>query len=322
MRSFLLTVILLSSASLIGQEDYSGLVEKAWSQYQSDEYLESGKTYEQAFKANGNKGLVTDRYNAACSWALAGESDKAFDQLFKIAGKGNYTNLPHMLSDSDLNSLHEDKRWDKLVSMVKENKEKKEANYNKELVAILDSVYQEDQKYRQQAMEMSKEYDWNAPEMQGILQTMHERDSANLILVTQILDEYGWLGPDEIGDLGNSTLFLVIQHADLETQLKYLPMMRQAVKDGDARGSSLALLEDRTNLRQGKKQVYGSQIATDPETGEKYVQPLEDPDKVDERRAAVGLEPLGSYTKRFDFDWDVEAYKKRLPYYESIQQTY
>jgi hypothetical protein len=195
------------------------------------------------------------------------------------------------------------------------------ADYKK-LSTLLDSVYQEDQMYRQQAMELNKKYNWNAPEMQGILQTMHERDSTNLILVTQILDEYGWLGPDEIGDLGNSTLFLVIQHADLETQLKYLPMMREAVKKGNARASSLALLEDRTSLRQGKKQIYGSQIATDPETGEKYVQPLEDPDKVDERRAEVGLEPLQAYTRRFGFEWDLEEYKKRLPYYESLQQSY
>jgi len=135
--------------------------------------------------------------------------------------------------------------------------------------------------------------------------------------VTKIIDEHGWLGADIIGKQGNGALFLVIQHADLETQLKYLPIMREAVKKGNARGSSLALLEDRTALRQGKNQTYGSQIGTNSETGKHYVLPLEDPDNVDKRRAEVGLGPIAEYTRRFEFEWDVEAYKKLLPKLEA-----
>ncbi|MEZ5038583.1 MAG: DUF6624 domain-containing protein [Saprospiraceae bacterium] len=69
----------------------------------------------------------------------------------------------------------------------------------------------------------------------------------------------GWLGADVIGNQGNSTLFLVIQHADIETQEKYLPMMRDAVSKGNARASSLALLEDRVALRKGEKQIFSTQ---------------------------------------------------------------
>ena len=111
---------------------------------------------------------------------------------------------------------------------------------------------------------------------------------------------------------GNSTLFLVIQHADIATQEHYLPMMREAVTNGDAFGSDLALLEDRVALRQGKRQIYGSQIGRE-NTGEFYVSPLDDPDHVDERRAAVGLEPLANYVANWDIKWDVEAYKNQLP---------
>jgi hypothetical protein len=67
------------------------------------------------------------------------------------------------------------------------------------------------------------------------------------------LDKYGWLGADVVGGQGNSTLFLVIQHSDQATQEKYLPMMREAVKNGKAQGSSLALLEDRAALGQRQK---------------------------------------------------------------------
>ena len=149
---------------------------------------------------------------------------------------------------------------------------------------------------------------------------MVEKDSVNLIRVTKILDEYGWLGPDIVSERGNTALFLVIQHGDITTQEKYLPMMREAVANGKAKGSSLALLEVRVAIRQGKKQIYESQIGREPETGRYYVQPLEDPDHVDERRAAVGLSPLAEYVRMWGIPWDVEKYKKALPVIEKIEQ--
>ena len=42
-------------------------------------------------------------------------------------------------------------------------------------------------------------------------------------------------------------------------------MMRKAVKEGLARATSLALLEDRVALGKGELQIYGSQIGTDQE---------------------------------------------------------
>lgn len=100
------------------------------------------------------------------------------------------------------------------------------------------------------------------------------QDSINLIKVIEILDKNGWVGADKVGGQANQTLFLVIQHADLKTQQKYLPMMREAVKMNNASGSALALLEDRVSLREGKRQIYGSQIGTDEETQLHYVLPL------------------------------------------------
>jgi hypothetical protein len=138
-------------------------------------------------------------------------------------------------------------------------------------------------------------------------------DSLNLISIVSILDKHGWLGPEIIGEQGNSTLFLVIQHANITTQQKYLPMMREAVKKGNARPSSLALLEDRVLLRTGKNQIYGSQIGIDSNTNLNYVLPLDDPDNVDKRRAEVGLQPLADYISLWNLTWDVEAYKKELP---------
>jgi hypothetical protein len=112
-------------------------------------------------------------------------------------------------------------------------------------------------------------------------------------------------------------LYRIIQHSDIKTQEHYLPLMREAVKNKKATSSDLASLEDRVALRQGGKQIYGTQIGYDSKTLKYYVSPLEDPDNVDKRRAEAGLKPL-SEVLEFYFDtwklkWDVEQYKKDLP---------
>jgi hypothetical protein len=304
--------IQLSNAQDVPKE-YFDLVKIADSLYRIKDYKNSGNKYSNAFKVNSWKGYSSDRYNAACSWALASVPDSAFFQLDRIATLMNYTNYNHITNDTDLNSLHTDIRWEKLIEKIKQNKEKEEVNYNQPLVAILDTIYIEDQKYRSQINDINKKYGWKSKEMNALWDIISEKDSINLIRVKQILDQYGWLGADVVSDQGNSTLFLVIQHSDQATQEKYLPMMREAVKNGKAKGSSLALLEDRVALGQGKRQIYGSQISRDPETQEYYISPLEDPDNVDKRRSEVGLGPLSEYVNHWQIKWDVEQYKKDLP---------
>ena len=140
---------------------------------------------------------------------------------------------------------------------------------------------------------------------------MQYADSVNLLKIQKILDQYGWVGFDQVGRTGAMTIFLVIQHSSLPVQQKYLPMMREAVAKKQAVAGNLALLEDRVAISEGRKQVYGSQLQTDKVTGKNFLSPLEDPDHVDERRAAVGLGPLAEYLKQFDVEWDAEAFKKQ-----------
>ena len=163
---------------------------------------------------------------------------------------------------------------------------------------------------------MEAEYGRDSDEMKAHWDMIQKKDSINLLKVQDILDERGWLGSDVVGTRGNSTLFLVIQHADLEVQEKYLPMMREAVEKGNARASSLALLEDRIALRQGKRQIYGSQISRHPD-GEYFISPLQDPLNVDKRRAEVGLGSLQEYVSGWDIEWNAVEYKECLPHLEA-----
>ena len=135
-------------------------------------------------------------------------------------------------------------------------------------------------------------------------------DSINLIQIEKIINEFGWLGKDIIGTKGNATLFLVIQHSNQKTLEKYLPVMRDAVKNGKAYPSDLALLEDRVALGQGKKQIYGSQIITDDKTKKPTIAPIENEEEVDKRRAEVGLEPLAEYVSRWGIKYEPKKSKK------------
>ena len=140
---------------------YYQLVGEASQLYDSGEYLKSGQKYSEAFLAQGNQGTMDDRYNAACSWALAGEKDSSFIQLFKIAN-GNFKEYNYLLADTDFNSLHQDPRWEEVLEIVKTNKEKAGANLDKKLVAILDTIYRDDQQLREQSDEIEKKYGWES----------------------------------------------------------------------------------------------------------------------------------------------------------------
>ena len=308
MKNILIFFNFLLCVTVYGQ-DYNALISKADGFYNTNAYAQSVEAYKEAFKIEQKR--PSDLYNAACAAALAGEKSIAFEWL-EMSIEYGWTNIAHLKSDTDLTSLHELKEWGMLIDKLQKKLDIIEKDYDKPLQAELLQVYEEDQKYRMQLNETEEKYGRGSKEIQDLWSVIVEKDSINLIKVKSILDKYGWVGTDKVGGTANQALFLVIQHSDLATQEKYLPMMREAVQNKKASGSSLALLEDRVALREGKKQIYGSQIGRDNDTGKYFVSPLEDPDNVDKRRAAVGLQPLADYVQRWGIVWDVEGYKKEM----------
>ena len=191
---------------------------------------------------------------------------------------------------------------------------------DKTLKQELIDIWNTDQNLRRDYSEVFKKFGKGSREVDSITTVINYTDSIHVVRVTQILDEYGWVGKDKIGQQANNAIFLVIQHADLKTQQKYLPLMREAVKKGKSEESWLALLEDRVALREGRKQIYGSQVFFNQNKNTYYVAPLEDPDNVDKRRGEMGLNKLAHYLKDWDLVWNVEEYKKQLPELELLNK--
>lgn len=129
----------------------------------------------------------------------------------------------------------------------------------------------------------------------GLMERMRRVDETNTRRMREIVDRNGWPGTDLVGEQGMEAAWLLVQHADRdpEFQARCLELMRDAVTRGTASARNLAYLEDRVRLHQGRPQLYGTQL----EVRGGRLQPfqLEDPDHVDERRSAAGLEPLAEY---------------------------
>ena len=315
MRLKFFTLLLFFCSSTFGQT-YKSVITEADQFYKNKEYQKSIEKYREAFKFEEKVG--NDFYNAACSASLFGDKKLAFEWL-NLALKNSWTGIKHLRADTDLIFLHADKNWEILLAEMQKEVDRKEANFDKPLQAKLLAIYEDDQPVRQQYISAQKEYGYQSKQADSLRKLMIYNDSINLIKVTAILDNYGWVGASKVGEQANQTLFLVIQHADLKAQQKYLPMMREAVKNKNASGSALALLEDRVALREGKRQIYGSQIGHNNASNKNYVLPLREPDMVDVRRQSVRLEPLADYVKTWGIVWDVEEHKKMYPAIEEKQ---
>lgn len=315
MKKLLAFFFVITNCVFAQAQTYNEGIQKGDSCYRAENYKLSVGYYEKAFKIEQKDS--GDLYNAGCSASLALENKKAFKWL-NLAIDNGYEEIAHMQIDTDLKRLHTDKEWKKTIDKLQKKLDILEVNYDKPLQKELLEIYADDQDIRGAAMKIYKAEGSKSKALDSISKIMSYKDSINLIKVVKILDEKGWVGKDVVGAQASQTLFLVIQHADLQYQQKYLPTMREAVKKGTAKASSLALLEDRVALREGKKQIYGSQISNHPITKKPFVSPLEDPDNVDKRRASVGLGTLSDYLKYWNATWDVEAYKKELPEFEKL----
>ena len=84
------------------------------------------------------------------------------------------------------------------------------------------------------------------------------------------------------------------QHAigEPEFQREALQLLRACAASGRAPAWHAAYLEDRIAMYEGRPQRYGTQWLDDPVDGRLRPWDLEDPQRVNELRAGVGLEPM------------------------------
>lgn len=303
MKALLLgTLLSLTVLQLQAQTAFATLNSRAKDAYTAKRYQESGKFFDQAFADKKAAPTAPHYYDAACSWALAGDKDRAFRYLSQATAAG-WDNVSHIKQDTDLTSLRDDPRWQPMLAKLEATVARAEAHLNQPLVKELDEIRRTDQGVRIKIDSVEKKDGMQAARSQALMAEMQVVDERNQARVVAMIEKHGWPGNSLVGRRGSTTAFLVIQHSPAVVQRKYLPLMRAAAAKGELAGSSLALLEDRVLVGQGKPQLYGSQLQTNAATNKYELFPIEDEAHVDERRATVGLGPLAEYARLFGVEY-------------------
>ena len=306
MKGILSILICLISITTQAQT-FKELIQRGRNLYNQEKYLESAEKYDKAFKRN--EGDASQYYKAACSWALSGDTINSMKYLNLAADKG-WEDFRHIKIDKDLWSLHLVKGWDSILDKIKVNLEEYEKNFDKPLQKQLEKIFVRDQTLRQLHREAEDKFGIDSDEMNYFWELISKQDSLNELEVINIIDKRGWVGKTLVGEKANTALWLVIQHAPIEIQEKYLSLFKESVKAGESNGRNLALLVDRIQMRKGEPQTYGSQIIRDEKTENPIVYKVFEPEYVNQRRKEVGLGPIEDYVKRWGIEWTIEQKEK------------
>ncbi|HYD99453.1 MAG TPA: DUF6624 domain-containing protein [Alphaproteobacteria bacterium] len=109
----------------------------------------------------------------------------------------------------------------------------------------------------------------------------------------ELIDAHGWPGRGLVGEDGAEAAWIVLQHAigDPALMRRCLPLLEAAAEAGEAPAWQVAYLADRIRVLEGRPQRFGTQFDWDAE-GRLSPLPVEAPETLDIRRAALGLAPM------------------------------
>lgn len=160
-----------------------------------------------------------------------------------------------------------------------------------------------DQEVRFASIKLMQQGQGNPPDekarrtLEATNQTMMDIDKQNRGWLKEVVEKTGWPGQSRVGRDGAHAAWLLVQHADgdREFQKKCLELLEKAVAAKEAEAVDLAYLTDRVLVAEGKKQRYGTQFGM--KDGKLLLSPVENEDKLDERRKALGMPTMAEYLK-------------------------
>lgn len=119
-------------------------------------------------------------------------------------------------------------------------------------------------------------------------------DADSTVMMRGLLEDYDWIDAHRFGVRVSSHAWILVQHADDHPgfQAEVLERMEAYLDNGGVRARDYAYLFDRVAVNTGQLQRYGTQPASQcNDDGSLDLQPVEDIETLDERRAAMGLGP-------------------------------
>lgn len=157
---------------------------------------------------------------------------------------------------------------------------------NTPLSQELVKMAKEDMELRSSLASDSSHFNSYHPQMKAV----HDRNAKRL---DEIVDKFGWPGRSLVSEEATQAAWIILQHAIAHPQLqrKCFPLLVKQVEAGDIPPVEMAMLEDRIRCFEGRPQRFGTQFDWDEH---KLMSPLpmDDVNRVEERRKMIGLPPL------------------------------
>jgi hypothetical protein len=164
------------------------------------------------------------------------------------------------------------------------------------IVSVLDSMVQEDQKWRGLLRQLYNE-EIDSIDEKTISQNLGRTDSLNYEVLLNIFNQQGFLGSTEIGSNGTHNYWLLVQHQDKhpDFQLRVLSQMKLHAEKGSMSYLDYAYLIDRVKINTNQLQVYGTQMSLNIDSSSYIPKPVIEPEKLNERRTSIGLPTIEDY---------------------------
>lgn len=163
-------------------------------------------------------------------------------------------------------------------------------NLNEAYMSELKTMCDEDQRLRKQLLKDDGGSD-------KLWQEINATDSLHIVRLQELIAQYGFPTYNNVGHQGVNDAALIAQHADPDFLHCFLEQATPAAAEGDFDLTWIAMMTDRDLVCQGKPQLYGTQLLT--RDGITAFEPIEDIERLDERRASMGLGPIADYMKLY-----------------------
>ena len=189
---------------------------------------------------------------------------------------------------------------------------------------ILTEVWEKDQAIRVQMLKLNTAVIVEGrteliDSLVSVSEEVERIDDENLVIVEDVLQQ-GL--PAGLSADSYNTIWIVIDHASIEKQEEYLPIVEQMSAEGLIPIDKHAILFDRIAMRQKRPQRYGSQVLQfgQADAVKSYVWPVENPMVLDSLRSSVGMSPIADYVNQITETTGIEAIYKPDMTVEEITQ--
>lgn len=222
------------------------------------------------------------------------QKDSAFFYLDKIFNIDTSFSDLSTIYRSGLYFIVDDDRWNNWITKVM-------YNYNKNVKPIINFDYSKalinirvkDNSFYRLVYFSERKYGKYSPTTVAIWELKERISRENVIVLESLIEKYGWPNFSMVGKEFSNIAFFIIQHAELEIQKKYLPIITEAYNNGESHFNWIAMLTDRVLLQEKKPQIYGSQGIWNPHRNKYVLYEVEDPEMCNKLRAKYKIgEPI------------------------------